>query len=290
VSNSFLASPGATIDVLRRHGLYTKKSMGQHFLVDDNVVGKILDLADIGPDDVVVEVGPGIGTLTVALCSRAREVVTVEADARLLPVLDETTAGCAAGVRVVSADAVTVPARLLDGAAGQPDQLVANLPYGVAATVVLRFFEELSSMRAATVMVQAEVADRMTAGPGSKAYGAYTVKLGLLALPAGRFRVAAGSFLPPPRVESAVVRLERREDVSAADPRVARAAAVADAAFSQRRKTLRNSLASSLGVGSEGVEASLRSVGIDPSARAESLPIAAFVALGEALRGAGCMA
>jgi 16S rRNA (adenine1518-N6/adenine1519-N6)-dimethyltransferase len=289
VNHSSLAAAGATVDVLRRHGLYTKKSLGQHFLVDDNVVGRILTLAAIAPDDVVLEVGPGIGTLTVALCAAAREVVAVEADPRLLPVLAETTGSCPCGVRVVLADAVTVDPAQVSGESGAPSLLVANLPYGVAATVVLRFFEILPSLRAATVMVQAEVADRMTADPGRKAYGAYTVKLGLLAEPAGRFRVGAGSFLPPPRVESAVVRLERRAGVSAADERLVRAAATADAAFSQRRKTLRNALSSALGAAPSIVEEALRTAGYDPAARAESLGIDAFVDIGAALHDAGCI-
>ena len=289
MNHSSLAAVGATVEVLRRHGLYTKKSLGQHFLVDDNVVGRILALAAISPDDVVLEIGPGIGTLTVALCDEAGEVVAVESDPRLVPVLAETTATCRCGVRVVLGDAVTIEPAQLAGSKCGPTLLVANLPYGVAATVVLRFFEILPSMRAATVMVQAEVADRMTADPGCKAYGAYTVKLGLLAEAAGRFRVAPGSFLPPPRVESAVVRLERRDGAAAGDVRVTRAAAAADAAFSQRRKTLRNALSSALGAAPAVVEESLRSAGFDPSARAESLEVAEFVTLGEALHRAGCL-
>ena len=188
------------------------------------------------------------------------------------------------------ADAVTVDPALLAGDTGAPGLLVANLPYGVAATVVLRFFEILPAMRAATVMVQAEVADRMTADPGCKAYGSYSVKLGLLAEAAGRFRVAPGSFLPPPRVDSAVVRLDRREGVAAGDARLVRAARAADAAFAQRRKTLRNTLSSSLGAEPAVIEQALREAGFDPSARAESLEVAAFPVMGDALHEAGCLA
>ena len=289
MNHSDLASVGATIEVLRREGLYTRKSLGQHFLVDDNVVGRILDLADIEAGDVVLEVGPGIGTLTVALCSQAAGVVTVETDARLIPVLARTTAGCPCDVKVVLADAVTVDPAELVSSLGPPSLLVANLPYGVAATVVLRFFEIMPSLRAATVMVQAEVADRMTADPGCKAYGSYTVKLGLLARAAGRFRVAPGSFLPPPRVDSSVVRLERREGVSPTDAALLRAARTSDAAFSQRRKTLRNSLASTLGAQPTLVEQTLRDAGFDPAVRAETLPVDAYLTLGEALHAAGCL-
>ena len=197
--HSALATPSATIGVLSRHGLATKKSLGQHFLVDDNVVGRILDLAALRGDETVLEIGPGIGTLTVALCSSARAVVAVERDAELLPVLADTTAGCE-NLAVVRADAVAVPTADISAAFGAPSALVSNLPYAVAATVVLRFFEEMQSLQNATVMVQHEVADRMAASPGGKEYGSYTVKLRLLARPAGRFAVARGCFLPPPRV------------------------------------------------------------------------------------------
>ena len=289
MTHSALASVGATLELLKRHGLYTRKSLGQHFLIDDNVVGKILDLGAISPDDVVLEVGPGIGTLTVALCSRAASVVCVEADLSLLPVLAQTTADCACAVRVVAGDAVSVALSELETAEGAPSCMVANLPYAVAATVVLRFFEQMESMRFSCVMVQSEVADRMTASPGTKAYGSYTVKLRLLAQPAGRFKVAAGSFLPPPRVESAVVRLERRPGVSAADPAIRSAMAAADASFRERRKTLRNSLTSALGAPSSEVEDALRAAGIDATLRAETLEPEAFVVLGQALREAGLL-
>ena len=289
LANSQLASPSATIAVLRRFGLYTKKSYGQHLLIDDNVVGRILKLAGIEPTDVVLEVGPGIGTLTVALCRAARAVIAVEADSTLAPVLEATTFACPRPPITVFADAVSVPVSALVTAAGPPTLLVANLPYGVAATVVLRFMESIDSIRAATVMVQSEVADRMCAVVGTKAYGAYTVKLRLLAEPAGRFAVAAGSFLPPPRVESAVVRLERRAWPGAAAGDVRRAGALADAAFGQRRKTLRNSLAAALGAVPAAVVSVLTEAGIDPSARAETLPVETFVILGGAFHAAGLL-
>ncbi|HET6498966.1 MAG TPA: 16S rRNA (adenine(1518)-N(6)/adenine(1519)-N(6))-dimethyltransferase RsmA, partial [Coriobacteriia bacterium] len=208
--HSRLASPGATRAVLREHGIHTKKALGQHFLIDDNVVGRIVSLAALSGDEPVVEVGPGIGTLTLALCEAAGAVVSVERDARLLPVLATTTGGCER-LEVVCADAVEVAPARLTTSLGPPVALVANLPYAVAATVTLRFFELLSSLRFAVVMVQAEVADRMEATPGSKEYGAYTVKLRLWARPAGRFAVARTCFLPPPRVDSAVLRLDRVE-------------------------------------------------------------------------------
>lgn len=287
MTHSPLASPSATIAVLERHGLRTRKSLGQHFLVDDNVIGRILGLARLGPGDAVLEVGPGIGTLTAALAGAAGSVVAVERDAGLLPVLAETLAG-AGDVRVVHADAVEVAVAELCSDAGPPTAFVANLPYGVAATVVLRFFEEIASLASATVMVQAEVADRMSAAPGGKDYGAYTVKLRLLAEPAGRFAVPRSCFLPPPRVDSAVLRLDRARRPE--PPGVLRdAAAAADAAFAQRRKTLRNSLSAALAAPVSQVERTLARAGIDPGRRAETVGVDEYLSLGAALREHGLL-
>jgi 16S rRNA (adenine1518-N6/adenine1519-N6)-dimethyltransferase len=291
VVTSRLANPTATIAVLQAHGLYTKKSYGQHFLVDDNVVRRIIELAGIEPDEPVLEVGPGIGTLTVALCEAAGAVVAVEADAALPAVLAETLAECSRPITLVEADAVAVPIDALTTPLGIPRRFVANLPYAVAATLVLRYFEEMPQLASATIMVQAEVAARMAAKPRTKEYGAYTVKLALRALPNGRFAVARNSFLPPPRVDSTVIRLDRRtwsDDVTEAD--LVAAARAADAAFSQRRKTLRNAVSAALNAPSAAVEAALAAADIDPAARAETLEPERFIALGRALVAAGLLA
>lgn len=283
--HSPLATPSATLAVLKRHGLATKKALGQHFLVDDNVVGRILDLAALRGDETVLEIGPGIGTLTSALCEHAGAVVAVERDADLLPVLAETAAACPR-FAVVRADAVAVAPEVIAEPFGPPVALVANLPYAVAATVVLRLFEELPSLASATVMVQAEVADRMAASPGGKDFGSYTVKLQLRAEPVGRFAVSRGCFLPPPRVDSAVLRLERRPLCD--DPAAIRdAARTADAAFAQRRKTVRNSLRSALGADATFVDLALERAGIDGGVRAETLAPERFLALARELRAAG---
>ena len=278
--HSRLATPSATIEVLKRHGLATKKSLGQHFLIDDNVVGRILELAALTGEETVLEVGPGLGTLTVALCANAGAVVAVERDAQLLSALAATTAECSR-LSVVRADAVVVEPETLSAPFGPPSALVANLPYAVAATVVLRFFQELPALSSATVMVQSEVADRMAAIPGIKQYGSYTVKLRLLAAPAGRFTVARSCFLPPPRVDSAVLRLERRP--LSTDPiLLAAASRLADAAFAQRRKTVRNSLRSALGCDAAILDHALAQANIDGSLRAEMLEPERFLALAEA--------
>ena len=286
--NSELASPSATIAVLKEHDLYTRKSLGQHFLIDDNIVGRILALADLHGTERVVEVGPGIGTLTTALCRAAGSAVAVERDERLLGVLGDLAERCG-NLTLVHEDAVTVAAAALAGADGPPVALVANLPYAVAATVVLRCFEEFPSIQRATVMVQSEVADRMAATPGAKAYGSYTVKLALRARPTGRFAVARGCFLPPPRVDSAVLRLDRVAEGGAAPEVIARAAAAADAAFAQRRKTIRNSLSSVLGAPASVVDAALAEAGIEGGCRAETLSPETFLHLGSALHRHGLL-
>lgn len=275
MTSSPLATPRATLEVLGVHGLGTKKSLGQHFLIDDNVVGRILDLAALLPGTTVVEVGPGIGTLTLALCAVAEAVVAVERDTRLEPVLADTLSGCA-NVRVLYADALDISASELSKPFGSPSAFVANLPYAVAATLVLRYFELLPQLLSAVVMVQAEVADRMLAEPGSKDYGAYTVKLRLLARPIGRFGVPRTCFLPPPRVDSTVVRFDRREVPYDDTTRVA-AAALADIAFAQRRKTLRNTLKAGLAGGADAADALLNSSGIDGGRRAETLSVEEYL-------------
>jgi 16S rRNA (adenine1518-N6/adenine1519-N6)-dimethyltransferase len=273
--------------VLESHGLALKKSLGQHFLVDDNIVRKIVELADIDPASTVLEVGPGIGTLTVALCDAAANVVAVERDADLLPALEEVAASCG-NLRIVRADAVAVDISELTAPSGPPVALVANLPYAVAATVVLRFFEEIPTLQSATVMVQSEVADRMSAQPGRKDYGAYTVKLHMLAAPAGRFQVPRGCFMPPPRVDSAVLRLERISRPESPES-MAAASRLAEAGFAQRRKTLRNSVLAATGWSAALFDEALLSTGIDGGRRAETLSVEEFIKLAAATatRGLG---
>jgi 16S rRNA (adenine1518-N6/adenine1519-N6)-dimethyltransferase len=281
-----LASPSATRAALQRHGILLRKSLGQHFLIDDNVVGRIIALADIAPSRPVLEIGPGIGTLTAALCPRAGAVVAVERDPAMLPALEELRSGCPS-LSIVRADAVRVATSDLGTPLGPPEALVANLPYAVAATVVLRFFDELPSLRCATVMVQAEVADRMTAAPGSKEYGAYTVKLRLRARPSGRFGVPRSCFMPPPRVDSSVLRLDR---VASAGEAIVRAAdALANAAFAQRRKTLRNSVTASTGWPVASLDRALEAAGIDGGRRAESLSTDEYLGLAREVRGCGLL-
>ena len=291
-----LASVSETRAVLEAHGLTTKYSLGQNFLVNDAILQKIVALAEVGPDDAVLEVGPGIGTLTIALLQHAARVVSVERDPDLPAVLAETCAPWADRFALVEKDALHLAADDLAALGGfRPGKLVANLPYAVAATVVLDYFERFTSLESATVMVQKEVADRMSAVPGTKSYGAYTVKLRLYAEPAGRFGVGPGNFFPPPRVESAVVRLNRRtlhgEDGTPLDAATLKAAAtMADAACANRRKTLSNSCKTYFaGRGAEGARVAavlpqlFEQAEVDPKLRGEALALEDFIRMGQAL-------
>ena len=294
---SWLASPRETRGVLESYGLATKHHLGQNFLVNDAIIGKILGLAELGDTDVVFEVGPGIGTLTVAMLPAAGAVVSVEADRGLEPVLAETCARDSERFALVMGDALKVTPETLtaavaslgiDGLAPEPTKLVSNLPYQVAATVVLRSFEQMPALRRAVVMVQAEVADRMAASPGSKAYGGYTAKLALYAQPTGRFEVGPGNFMPPPHVDSAVIRLDRATmaDPATGEPltagQIAWCAQVIDAAFAQRRKTIRNSMGAS-GFDKAELDAAFAATGIEARSRAEVLAPEDFVRLAGAL-------
>lgn len=282
---SRLANIRETRAVLERFGLATKHRLGQNFLVNDEVIGRIVELADLGRDDVVLEVGPGIGTLTVAMLARVRAVCSIEADRELESVLAETCADHSEKFFLTMGDALRVGPQNLqaDGALPLPNKFVSNLPYQVAATLILRNFEEFPGLESATVMVQAEVADRICALPGSKIYGAYTAKLALLARPAGRFEVGPGNFMPPPHVDSAVVRLDRGGEPLPEGLSRDEVATAIDAAFAQRRKTIRNSMGSN-GFDKEALDEAFAAAGIAPNARAETLAPSDFVRLAAALK------
>lgn len=291
---STLASLAATREVLADHGLTAKYSLGQNFLVNDAIVQKIVALAELDGADRVLEIGPGIGTLTMALLKGAAHVTSIERDADLPAVLEETLAPWWDKFTLIQKDALDLQLSDLNAQA-MPTKLVANLPYAVAATVVLDYFQRIDSLQSATVMVQKEVADRMAAEPGTKNYGAYTVKLRLYAQPAGRFPVSPNNFFPPPRVDSAVIRLNRRPvtDASGAplDANVVRAACtMADAAFASRRKTLSNSCKTYFaGRGAQGGAVAqhlpelFERASVDPKRRGETLSLAEFVQLGQEL-------
>lgn len=302
MSYSELASPRATRGILEAYGHDPKHSLGQNFLIDDNVIGHILELAGLLPGEggaagngsdadagalapgsqlpTVLEIGPGIGTLTVALLGSAH-VVAIERDVGLVPVLEETTALNGDRFALLRGDALDLQWEQVERAcerlaAPLPSMLVSNLPYGIAATVILDWFERFPRLQSMVVMVQSEVADRIQAQAGTKEYGAYTVKLRLRARVTGRFQVPSTCFLPRPHVESSVLRLERAE-VSSDAALVARACELADAAFAQRRKNIRNSMRSRLD--KREVDALLAAAGIDPTVRGETLSPEDFLRL-----------
>ncbi len=293
-SLSYLASPTVTREVLADHGLAAKYSLGQNFLVNDTILQKIVELSSLDSHDRVLEVGPGIGTLTIALLKNAEHVTSIERDPDLPAVLAETLAPWADSFTLIKKDALDLTLDDLDAGA-MPNKLVANLPYAVAATVVLDYFERIESIESATVMVQKEVADRMAAEPGTKNYGAYTVKLRLYAEPAGRFLVGPNNFFPPPRVDSSVIRLNRRpvtdDEGEVADAKTLSAACMmADAAFASRRKTLSNSCktyfasrGSTYGAVAANLPELFERSGIDPKRRGETLELAEFIRMGQVL-------
>ncbi len=300
---SWLANQRATKETLERFGLATKYRLGQNFLVQDHIIEKIVQLAEVQPTDVLVEVGPGLGTLTVALLDRARAVCSLEADSELEQVLALT---CKEphpdSFALVMGDALAItPQKLAEAystlptvahdaatSAPMPTKFVSNLPYQVAATLILKFFQELPSLERAVVMVQAEVADRISAKPSTKAYGAYTAKLSLFAQVTGRFEVGPGNFMPPPRVNSAVVRLDRtqaRNPLTSkllSEEELLHTMSVIDAAFAQRRKTIRNSMSAS-GFDKDKLDQAFLATGIAPTARAEVLTSQDFICLAAAL-------
>ena len=257
------------------------KQRGQNFVVDANTVRRIVRTADVAGDDVVLEVGPGLGSLTLALLERVRHVTAIEVDDTLAAALPATLSRYAperaADVEVVHADAM----RIVDLPGPSPTALVANLPYNVAVPVLLHLLSMIDSLRHGLVMVQAEVADRLVAAPGSRVYGVPSVKTAWYAevRPAGR--VGRHVFWPPPRVQSGLVAWTRRDPPSTRVGRE-RVFEVVDAAFAQRRKMLRSALASLAG-GRAAVESALRAADVPPTARGEQLDIAAFARIADAL-------
>jgi len=278
-----LLGPAEVRVLAERFGVRPTKQLGQNFVHDANTVRRIVATAGVGRDDVVLEVGPGLGSLTLALLDVVDRVVAVELDPVLAQHLPETVSDRATGLAdrltVVPGDALRVSATDIPG---EPTALVANLPYNVAVPVLLHLLAELPSIRTALVMVQAEVADRLSAEPGSRIYGVPSVKAGFFGAVRRAGAVGRQVFWPVPQVESGLVRIERYTDPpwSLDTAHRERVFAVIDAAFAQRRKTLRAALAGWAGSPAEA-ERRLVAAGIAPTARGETLDTAAFVRLAE---------
>ncbi|MBM2622232.1 16S rRNA (adenine(1518)-N(6)/adenine(1519)-N(6))-dimethyltransferase RsmA [Actinoplanes sp. LDG1-06] len=271
-----LLGPAEIRELAARLGVAPTKKLGQNFLHDPNTIRRIVAAAGLTPDDVALEVGPGLGSLTLGLAGAVKHVHAVEIDPRLAEALPATVT--AAHLTVHNADALHVRGGDFDPA---PTMLVANLPYNVAVPVVLHLLAELPSLRGGLVMVQKEVADRLVAGPGSKVYGVPSVKLAWYADARAAGKVPPAVFWPVPNVDSGLVAFTRRTPPGDID----RSAvfAVVDAAFAQRRKTLRAALAGWAG-GAARAEEVLVAAGISPQARGESLTVEQFVAIAAAAK------
>jgi len=264
-------TPGAVRDLLAAHDRRPSRALGQHFLADPNLARKIVRLADVRAGDRVLEIGPGIGSLTVALAETGAHVVALELDRYLLPVLDDVVGG-APNVEVAQGDALVVDLDALMGGPGEASDwaCVSNLPYNVATPMVVRLLEEFPAMSRCLVMVQREVGERLVAGPGTKAYGAVSLKVAYYANARLVDTVAATVFVPPPNVASALVRLDRHPTPPVDVPSPDALFALVRAGFAQRRKTLRRSLEPALGDRTEWV---LAAAGIDSRSRAEALDL-----------------
>lgn len=273
-----LLTASAARALARRHGIRPSKALGQNFMIDPNTVRRILRLAEVAPEDRVVEVGAGLGMLTLALARAARRVIAIEFDRSLLPALGEVVGGLR-NVKVVAADAMKLDYRRLLGRGRY--RFVSNLPYSIATPLLAKLLEEAPQIDDFVVLLQREVGERLTAGPGSKAYGSISVLVAFHCRAKVLGRVPPTVFWPPPRVESTLVRLARRPPP--VDAAAAELVPIVRAAFSQRRKTIRNSLAASLGRPAAEVEAILASAGVDARARAESLSLKDFARIAKAL-------
>lgn len=240
-----LANISAAREIIAAYNLHAKKSFGQNFLINDEIVKKILNLAKVEQGEYVTEIGPGYGTLTVALARTGANILAVEKDKKMINILAENLEKYCPehieNIKLLRQDALKINFEAYKNVLKDNEvKLVSNLPYNVAAPVVITYFQKLSNLSQATVMVQKEIADRMCANPGSKNYGAYTVKLAMYAKQNGKFSVSPNNFMPAPRVESTVIKLIRHNDIDSLT--ASRACMIADAAFAHRRKTIANSI------------------------------------------------
>ena len=273
--NSKLSNPKKTIEIIQKYNFNFKKSYGQNFLIDSHVIDKIVKAAEIGKNDNVLEIGPGIGTLTQYLAEAAGKVAAVEIDEKLIPVLSETLAEYG-NVEVINQDILKCDIDSIFG--GEPFKVVANLPYYITTPIIMGLLEGKSHFDSLTVMIQKEVADRMKAGPGTKDYGALSLAVQYYAEPYLAANVPPNCFMPRPAVGSAVIRLKRRPApaVEVRDEKLL--FKLIRAAFMERRKTLLNAVKNSqeLDIPKERVEEVLAQLGIDTRIRGEALTLEQF--------------
>ena len=280
-----LTAPAEVDALLRRHGFQTRRALGQHLLIDRNVLSRIVAAAELSPADRVVEIGPGIGTLTRELAAAAGRVTAVELDTRLFPILREVLAD-RPNAEVLHADflKLSLPEFFAERCGAGRCKVVANLPYYITSPVIAALLEQKRFLERIVLMVQREVAERLAAAPGTEPYGALSVFVQWHATVETVARVSRRVFLPPPRVDSAIVRLTVRQEPPVPVRDEARLFDVVHAAFQKRRKTLLNALATfpALALSRDEAAAALARAGIDPTRRGETLSLAEFAALADA--------
>ena len=282
-----LGNPGNTIEVLQKYKFNFQKKFGQNFLIDTHVLDKIIRESGVTKDDLVIEIGPGIGTMTQYLCENAREVVAIEIDKNLIPILQDTLSAYD-NVTVINEDVLKVDIKKLaeERNGGKPVKVVANLPYYITTPIIMGLFESHVPIDSITIMVQKEVADRMQEGPGSKEYGALSLAVQYYAKPEIVANVPPNCFMPRPNVGSAVIRLTCHEKfpVEVKDERFM--FDIIRASFNQRRKTLVNGLGNAgfLPVTKEQVTEALEKMGLSPTIRGEALSLKQFAELSNILK------
>ncbi len=281
-----LGIPQNTIEVLQKYNFNFQKKFGQNFLIDTSVLTRIIDAAEITEDDCVLEIGPGIGTMTQYLAESAREVVAVEIDKALIPILEDTLSAYD-NVTVINEDILKVDINRLvqEKNAGKAIKVVANLPYYITTPIIMGLFESGVPLQSITIMVQKEVADRMQVGPGTKDYGALSLAVQYYAKPEIVANVPPNCFIPRPNVGSAVIRLTRHEKPPVEVKDEKHMFALIRASFNQRRKTLVNGLgnAGNLNVSKEKVAAVLEEMGKSPTVRGETFTLEDFALLSNLL-------
>lgn len=278
-----LYSPKYIKEVLGRHGFKFSKSLGQNFLIDGNIVRKIVDEGNITKDDYVLEIGPGMGTLTEELALRAKKVVAVEIDSTLLPILDETLHKYN-NVEIIHGDVLKIDVEKLihEKLDGGSVKVVANLPYYVTTPIIAKLIEDNLNLESIIVMVQKEVAERMEAGPGGKEYGSLSVFVNFYSKPEIVVKVPKTVFMPQPKIDSAVIKLTINKELPDVDKD--KFFKVVKAAFSKRRKTILNSLSTyGFNIEKETVKEALEKLNISPDTRAENLSVEDFIKISKTL-------
>ena len=281
-----LSNPQRTIEIIKKYQFNFQKKFGQNFLIDDHVIYKIIHGAQVTKDDFVLEIGPGIGTMTQYLAEAAREVAAVEIDRKLIPILNETLSEYD-NVTIINEDILKVDIRALalEKNDGKPIKVVANLPYYITTPIIMGLFESHVPIDNITVMVQKEVADRMKVGPGSKDYGALSLAVQYYAKPYLVANVPANCFIPRPNVDSAVIRLTRHEIPVVSVDNEALLFNIIRASFNQRRKTLQNGLKNSelISASKEDIADAIREAGLPETIRVEALTLEQFADLANVL-------